>query len=133
MNFVYYFICLFLYICGVAMIIVTGCMQKSVEVMALMNSLMKVPQMNAVMMAMGREMEKAGLMEEMMDDTLSSMDGEEELDDAAEEEVDKALDEVLAGAHVPSARVPQQQQQEEEEEEEEEDVETQKRLAALKA
>ena len=115
------------------MIRVTGCMQKSVEVMALMNSLMKVPQMNAVMMAMGREMEKAGLMEEMMDDTLSSMDGEVELDDAAEEEVDKALDEVLAGAHVPSARVPQQQQQEEEEEEEEEDVETQKRLAALKA
>lgn len=116
------------------MIRVTGCMQKSVEVMTLMNSLMRVPQMNAVMMAMSREMEKAGLMEEMMDDTLSSMDDEEELDDAAEEEVDKALDDVLAGVRAPSARVPQGRQQvEEDEEEEEEDVETQKRLAALKA
>lgn len=109
-------------------------MQKSVEVMTLMNSLMRVPQMNAVMMAMSREMEKAGLMEEMMDDTLSSMDDEEELDDAAEEEVDKALDDVLAGVRGPSARVPQGMQQAAvEDEEEEEDVETQKRLAALKA
>lgn len=116
------------------MIRVTGCMQKSVEVMALMNSLMKVPQMNAVMMAMSREMEKAGLMEEMMDDTLSNMEDEEELDDAAEEEVDKALDDILAGVRGPSARVPQGRQQVvEDEEEEEEDTETQRRLAALKA
>lgn len=117
------------------MIRVTGCMQKSVEVMTLMNSLMRVPQMNAVMMAMSREMEKAGLMEEMMDDALGEMDGEEELDDAAEEEVDKALDDILAGVRGPSVRAPQGRQQVavDEEEEEEEDVETQKRLAALKA
>ena len=112
------------------MIKVSGCMQKSTQVMALMNSLVKVPQLNAVMMAMGREMEKAGVLEEMMDDALGEED--EELDEAADEEVDKVFDEVISGVKTPGTKLPQRQQAEEEEEDEAE-TETAKRLAALKA
>ena len=45
-----------------------GCMQKSAEVMGVMNDMMKVGEMSKEMHAFAREMEKAGLIEEMIND-----------------------------------------------------------------
>jgi hypothetical protein len=46
------------------------------------------------MQAMSREMQKAGLIEEMMDDI---MDDDEELEEEADEEVEKVLEEITLG------------------------------------
>merc|ERR1711916_330565 len=58
---------------NLAMARVTGCLQASTEVMASMNSLVRVREISGVMQAMSEEMMKAGLIEEMMDDTFEMM------------------------------------------------------------
>ena len=74
-----------------------------------MNQLIKLPQFNAVMQTMAREMEKAGLIEEMMNDTLDSMD-DEGIDEAADTEVNKVLDEITATLPAAAnARLPEAQ------------------------
>ena len=56
-----------------------------------------------------REMEKAGLIDEMMNDTLESMD-DEGIDEAADTEVNKVLDEITATLPVAAnARLPEAQ------------------------
>ncbi|CAD6898786.1 unnamed protein product [Tilletia caries] len=83
-----------------AMYKVTGSMQKSTEVMKLSNQLVKLPEMTKVMREMSAEMMKAGIMEEMMDDTLDSGvlgEDEEELEEEAQGEVDKVLYELTDG------------------------------------
>ncbi|KAH9951599.1 vacuolar sorting protein Vps24 [Amylocystis lapponica] len=79
-----------------AMIKVTGSLQKSTEIMKLSNALIKLPQISQAMREMSMEMTKAGIMEEMMDDTLQ-MDDEEELEEEADAEVDKVLFELTNG------------------------------------
>jgi len=79
---------------NLAMMKMTQVMQKSTQVMAAMNNLVRLPQLSKVMVAMSREMQKAGLIEEMMDDV---MDNDEEIDELAEEEVDKVLEELTMG------------------------------------
>lgn len=74
-----------------------GTLEKSTEVMQAMQNLIKIPEIQAVMMAMSKEMTKAGIIEEMLEDTFDSMDDQEELEDAAQEEVDKILFEVTSG------------------------------------
>ncbi|KII95136.1 hypothetical protein PLICRDRAFT_33971 [Plicaturopsis crispa FD-325 SS-3] len=73
-----------------AMVKVTGSLQKSTEIMKLSNSLIKLPQISQTMREMSMEMTKAGIMEEMMEDTLE-MDEDEELEEEADAEVDKIL------------------------------------------
>ncbi|KAL9940808.1 hypothetical protein V8E36_000296 [Tilletia maclaganii] len=83
-----------------AMYKVTGSMQKSTEIMKLSNQLVKLPQISKVMREMSMEMTKAGIMEEMMDDTLDSGvlgEDEEELEEEAQGEVDKVLYELTDG------------------------------------
>lgn len=99
-------------------------MQKSTEIMKLSNQLVKLPEVSKVMREMSQEMMKvsqlsmpppsfdlsaltpchprlqAGIMEEMLDDTLDSGvlgDDVEELEDEAEGEVDKILFELTDG------------------------------------
>lgn len=74
-----------------------GTLEKSTQVMTSMQNLIKLPEIQGVMMAMSREMTKAGIIEEMLEDTFESMDDQEELEDAAQEEVDKILFEVTSG------------------------------------
>ena len=45
----------------------------------MMNEVVKLPELHQAMMTMGREMEKAGLIEEMMSDTLEDAFGVEEV------------------------------------------------------
>lgn len=115
-----------------AMIRATGAMQKSAQIMAMMNNLMKAPQMMAVMQAMGREMEKAGLIEEMIGDAVGADD--DEIEEAADEEVEKAFLEATTGIKAPATALPARAPAaaEEEEEEEEDEKKTAARLAALK-
>jgi charged multivesicular body protein 3 len=94
------------------MIKVTGSLQKSTEIMKLSNSLIKLPQISQTMREMSMEMTKvgrfgravvcllmdsqAGIMEEMLNDTLD-MEEDEELEDEADAEVDKVLAELTDG------------------------------------
>ncbi len=63
-----------------------------------MNELVKLPQFGATMRVMAREMEKAGVIEEMMNDTLDDMDPEG-TDEAADEEVNKVRWLLLSHIH----------------------------------
>jgi len=73
----------------------TGTVQKSTEVMKMMNRLTKVSEVSAVMQNMQKEMMKAGVIEEMVDDAMDVLDedGDEE---AADEEVERVLTELNA-------------------------------------
>ncbi|GAA5860987.1 hypothetical protein JCM8547_007998 [Rhodosporidiobolus lusitaniae] len=81
-----------------AMVKVTGTLQKSADIMKASNSLMNVPQLSGTMREMSAEMMKAGIMSEMMDDTLEALDeDEDELEEEAQEEVDKVLWQITDG------------------------------------
>jgi len=69
-----------------------GCIKKSADIMAMMNAMVKLPELQRNMMTMAREMEKAGLIDEMVEETMDLADdiGEEEVN----EEVDKVLTEL---------------------------------------
>lgn len=77
---------------------VAGAIQKSTEVMKAMQSLVKIPEIQATMRDLSKEMMKAGIIEEMMEDTFESMEDGEEMEEEAEAEVDKILFEITAGA-----------------------------------
>ncbi|KAI0081760.1 vacuolar sorting protein Vps24 [Panus rudis PR-1116 ss-1] len=79
-----------------AMSKVTGSLQKSTEIMKLSNSLIRLPQISQTMRDMSMEMTKAGILEEMMDDTLA-MEEDEELEEEADAEVDKVLFDLTNG------------------------------------
>ncbi|KAF8843132.1 hypothetical protein BDN67DRAFT_988696 [Paxillus ammoniavirescens] len=79
-----------------AMLKVTGSLQKSTEVMRLSNSLIKLPQISQAMREMSMEMTKAGIMEDMLEDMLD-MDEDEEIAEEADAEVDKVLFELTNG------------------------------------
>ncbi|XP_062903143.1 E3 ubiquitin-protein ligase RNF103 isoform X4 [Mobula hypostoma] len=77
---------------------VTGALEKSTEVMKAMQNLVKIPEIQATMRELSKEMMKAGIIDEMLEDTFESMEDEEEMEEAAEMEIDKILFEVTAGA-----------------------------------
>jgi charged multivesicular body protein 3 len=103
-----------------AMIKVTGSLQKSTEIMKQSNALIKLPQLTQAMREMSMEMTKAGIMEEMMEDTLN-MEEDEELEEEADAEVDKVLfdltDGKLGQAGSAKTDLPAMQDQLDEEEE----------------
>ncbi|GAA6059297.1 hypothetical protein JCM10212_006690 [Sporobolomyces blumeae] len=82
-----------------AMVKVTGTLQASADIMRASNSLLSVPQLSGTMREMSQEMMKAGIMTEMLDDTMEALDeGEDdELEDEAQEEVDKVLWQITDG------------------------------------
>ncbi|KAJ6536625.1 vacuolar sorting protein Vps24 [Mycena sp. CBHHK59/15] len=79
-----------------AMIKVTGSLQKSTEIMKLSNALIKLPQISQTMREMSMEMTKAGIMEDMLADTLD-LEEDGELEDEADAEVDRVLAELTDG------------------------------------
>lgn len=78
------------------MVRMAGSMKASTDVMAAMRSLIKLPEIQASMMELSREMQKAGLIEEMMDDTFESLE-DDDLEEEADKEVEKVLWEVTNG------------------------------------
>ena len=66
--------------------------------MKAMQSLVKIPEIQATMRMLSKEMMKAGIIEEMLEVTFESMDDQEEMEEAAEMEIDRILFEITAGA-----------------------------------
>ena len=119
---------------------VSGALAQSADVMKSMSALVKIPETQKVMMELSKEMMKAGIIEEMLDDTMEGLNDGEEMEDAAQEEIDKIILEITTGklTDAPSAvkdTLPAQEQQEEEEEPETEGEleEMQSRLEALRS
>uniref|UniRef100_G1QAL8 Charged multivesicular body protein 3 n=1 Tax=Myotis lucifugus TaxID=59463 RepID=G1QAL8_MYOLU len=75
---------------------VTGSLPKSTEVMKVMQSLVKIPEIQATVWELSKEMMKAGIIEEMLEDTFECMDDQEKMEEAAEMEIDK-LFVIIAG------------------------------------
>ena len=77
----------------------SGALSKSTEVMKYMQQLCKVSEVQATMMEMSKEMMKAGIIEEMLEDTFESME-DDDLEEASSEEVEKILFEITASEFV---------------------------------
>lgn len=76
---------------------VAGALEKSTEVMKSMSNLVKIPEISRTMQELSKEMMKAGIIEELMEDTFEGLDDQEELEEEAQAEVDKVLWELTAG------------------------------------
>jgi charged multivesicular body protein 3 len=116
---------------------VVGAMQQSAGLMRTMNRLVNVPQIQQTTMSMAREMQKAGVISEMVNDAFESID-DEDVEEMAEDEVNKIIQEITDGKFDSIAAIANQgKAKEQEEEEEEEDEEEAKvmadRLANIKA
>ncbi|XP_060637315.1 charged multivesicular body protein 3 isoform X2 [Anolis sagrei] len=127
-----------------AVLRVAGSLQKSTEVMKAMQNLVKIPEIQATMRDLSKEMMKAGIIEDMLEDTFESMEDQEEMEEEAEMEIDKILFEITAGAlgKAPSKVMDALPEHEPEgataaavvDDEEEEDIEAmQSRLATLRS
>ncbi|KAM3581925.1 Vacuolar protein-sorting-associated protein 24 [Umbelopsis sp. WA50703] len=112
---------------------IAGTLQKSTEVMTLVNQLIRLPEISKTMQEMSMEMTKAGIIDEMIGDTFEMMD-DEDMEEEADEEVNKVLYQVTEGTlgeatSVANLQNPVIPTTEEEEEEPELDM-MQKRLEA---
>merc|ERR1712025_243719 len=121
---------------------VSGALAQSADVMKSMNALIKLPETQKTMMELSKEMMKAGIIEEMLEDTMEGVNDGGDMEEAAQEEVDRIILELTTGklTEAPSAvkdTLPAQDEDpelEEKEEEVEEDLEEmQSRLQALRS
>lgn len=118
---------------------IEGSIRASTGIMKDVNSLVRLPELTGTMRELSSELMKAGIIEEMVDDTLMDTEGLEE-DEEAEEEVDKVLSDILKD-RLPASKakeeLPSVEQPEEEEEEEDDQAEMlaqmRGRLEALKS
>jgi charged multivesicular body protein 3 len=110
---------------------VAGVLQKSGEIMKITNQLIKLPELSMTMQNMQAEMMKAGLIDEMMADTMDMMDGDD-IEEEADAEIDAVVYEItkgMLGTAGPTANNALNLPQEEEEEEKDDFAE---RLQALR-
>lgn len=122
-----------------ATIKVSGSLQKSTEVMAAMQRLVRLPEIADTMREMSKEMTKAGILEEMIEETMESLEDTDQVEEEAQGEVDKILWELTDGklGEAPSVPIatpsnPAAESRVEEEDEGELD-EMRSRLEALKS
>ncbi|XVF05746.1 hypothetical protein REPUB_Repub05bG0198700 [Reevesia pubescens] len=90
---------------SVAIARTVGHLSKSAEVMKLVNNLMKAPEVAVTMQEFSKEMTKAGVIEEFVDDALDNALDSEDIEEEIEDEVDKVLT-AIAGetaAQLPEA------------------------------
>ncbi|KAJ4320444.1 Vacuolar protein-sorting-associated protein 24 [Fusarium piperis] len=100
---------------------IEGSIRASVGIMKDVNTLIRLPELAGTMQELSMELMKAGIIEEMVEDSLPA-DGDMLMEDEeAEGEVDKVLGEILKDREpkLPVAPVPEPQKPQEEEEEEE--------------
>lgn len=65
--------------------------------MQAMQRLIRTPEVAHTMQELSKEMMKAGIIEEMLDETMDSFEDTEELEEAAQTEIDKVLYEITKG------------------------------------
>lgn len=118
-----------------AMVRVAGSLQKSNDVMKLVNESMKLPELQKTMMEMSKEMQRAGLIDEMMSDAMDSAMGMEDEEEETDAEVQRVLDEVAgeALAAMPRARARPAAAAVQEEPEEAAEEDLQQRLNAMRS
>lgn len=85
---------------------IAGSLKQSTEVMQAMHNLVRLPEISQTMREMSMEMTKAGILEEMIDETMESIEDTEELEEEAQTEIDKVLWEVTAGKIGEAPSVP---------------------------
>ncbi|KAH7134715.1 Snf7-domain-containing protein [Dactylonectria estremocensis] len=119
---------------------IEGSIRASVGIMKDVNTLIRLPELAGTMQELSMELMKAGIIEEMVEETLPSDPDMIMEDDEAEGEVDKVLGEILKSKEpkLPTVPVAEPQKKVEEEEEEEEDAEAmmdqmRNRLEALRS
>lgn len=120
---------------------IEGSIRASVGIMKDVNTLIRLPELAGTMQELSIELMKAGIIEEMVEDTLPSDPDMLMEDDEAEGEVDKVLGEILKDRKepkLPTVPLTEPQKKVEEEEEEEEDAEAmmdqmRNRLEALRS
>jgi charged multivesicular body protein 3 len=84
-------------------------MKNSTGIMKDVNMLVKLPELTGTMRELSQELVKAGIIEEMVSDTLDNDALLEDGDEEAEAEVDKVLGEVLKDrVQTPAAQLPDQ-------------------------
>ncbi|KAI3917137.1 hypothetical protein MKX01_003586 [Papaver californicum] len=90
---------------SVAIARTVGHLSKSTEVMKLVNNLMKAPEVAATMQEFSKEMTKAGVIEEMVNDALDDALDSEDIEEETELEVEKVLTEIAGetAAQLPVA------------------------------
>ncbi|MCJ1309840.1 Vacuolar protein-sorting-associated protein 24 [Agyrium rufum] len=80
---------------------IEGSLKSSTSIMRDVNTLVRLPELTGTMRELSQELMKAGIIEEMVGDSLPSEDLLEGEDEEAEAEVDKVLGEVLKTPDVP--------------------------------
>lgn len=94
-------------------------MADSAGLMREVNSLVKLPQLQGTMIELEKELMKAGIISEMVDDTMEAVqDQDEELDEEIEKEVNRIVEQYTNQKfekvdHVPTAEPPSIEQEEE--------------------
>ncbi len=83
---------------------IEGSIKASTGIMKDVNSLVRLPELTGTMRELSQELMKAGIIEEMVGDSLLDDDLLEGEDEEAETEVDKVLGEILQGK-LPKAKV----------------------------
>lgn len=117
---------------------IQGVMGKSTEIMKSMNKLVSVKEISETMGNMAREMERAGLVEEIIGETMDALEPEG-LDSQADVEVDKIMTELASGTLAPASAAPTTEVKQpaaapvEAEAEAEDDQNTQELLSRLQA
>ena len=76
---------------------IAGSMQSSTEVMKSMSNLMRIPELQKTMQEMSKEMMKAGIIDEMINDTMDNVLDSEDIESVADAEVDKIITEITQG------------------------------------
>eukprot|EP01083_Nonionella_stella_P058678 153671_1 len=114
-------------------------MQSSTQIMAGMGQLMNLPKISSVAREMSKEMQKAGLIQEMVDDSFAMLE-DDDTDELADEAVDSVMFEITDGLFgkvdgIVGKPLPEKQAVEEEEEtpQNKEMESMKKRLAQLTA
>jgi charged multivesicular body protein 3 len=84
---------------------IEGSIRASTSVMKDVNSLIRLPELTGTMHELSQELMKAGIIEEIVEDSLLA-DEELDLDEEVEGEVDKVLSDILAGRMQKTGEVP---------------------------
>ncbi|KAI9024028.1 Snf7-domain-containing protein [Hyaloraphidium curvatum] len=115
-----------------AQVKIAGTLKRSTEIMHSMNQLVKLPAIAKVMQEMSQEMMRSGIIEEMMEDVMVGQN-EEDIEEEADEEVEKVLWELTDGVLGQANKVgPALEEPAEEETEEKAEEHLERRLNALK-
>jgi len=119
---------------------IEGSIKASTGIMKDVNSLVRLPELTGTMRELSQELVKAGIIEEMIGDSMPDNELLEGEDEEAESEVDKVLSEVLkdrlppeTAQKVDEVDVPSVPVEEEEEDQEEMLAQMRGRLEALKS